>query len=200
MRILKLIQDKFVQPRKITFSRIVQDKLAQITHYHLIKGIPRFSIKRIKKMFGNKLLVGAEIGVYTGKHAKNILKILNMKKLYLIDPYEDYEDSVGYLEESKEKARHRLRGFENIEWVRKKSSDAVKNIPDDLDFVYIDGNHTYKFVKEDIENYYKKLRKGGVLCGHDIDTSSVLKALAEFITKEDLECFIDFQDWVVIKK
>jgi len=36
-----------------------------------------------------------------------------------------------------------------------------------LDFVYIDGHHGFKYVAEDICEWSKKVRKGGVIAGHD---------------------------------
>lgn len=36
-----------------------------------------------------------------------------------------------------------------------------------LDYVYIDGNHAYDYVKLDLETWYPKLKKGGILAGHD---------------------------------
>lgn len=36
-----------------------------------------------------------------------------------------------------------------------------------LDFVYIDANHSYEYVKSDIENWKKKIKKGGFIGGHD---------------------------------
>jgi hypothetical protein len=36
-----------------------------------------------------------------------------------------------------------------------------------LDFVYIDGNHQFKYVAEDLATWSSKLKKGGILAGHD---------------------------------
>ena len=48
------------------------------------------------------------------------------------------------------------------------SSEAHIEIPDEsLDFCFIDGNHSYEFVKEDIELYLPKVKKGGLFGWHD---------------------------------
>lgn len=39
--------------------------------------------------------------------------------------------------------------------------------PDEVDFIFLDGDHRYEYVKKDIENALKLLKKGGVLAGHD---------------------------------
>lgn len=46
--------------------------------------------------------------------------------------------------------------------------DAVKDFADEsLDFVYIDGNHNLKYVVEDICEWSKKVKNGGIISGHD---------------------------------
>ena len=48
------------------------------------------------------------------------------------------------------------------------SSELIKSFPDNFfDFIYIDGDHSYKGAKSDLINYYAKVRRGGVLAGHD---------------------------------
>ena len=158
----------------------------------------RFAVK------GNGL-IGAEIGVFRGRHAFHILNNISIRNLYLIDPYESYEEfgSKGMYDElldAKIEAGFALREFDNISWIYKNSSDAVKLVPNNLDFVYIDGNHEYNFVKEDIENYYPKLKVGGVLGGHDITIPDVAKAVCELVAKYDLEINIRLDDWWIIKK
>ena len=38
---------------------------------------------------------------------------------------------------------------------------------DSLDFVFIDGDHRYEFVKADIEAWVPKVKSGGIVSGHD---------------------------------
>lgn len=47
-----------------------------------------------------------------------------------------------------------------------------------FDFIYIDGNHQYKFVKYDIENYFKLLNKSGYLIGYRNITSNTVSIVA----------------------
>ena len=61
-----------------------------------------------------------------------------------------------------------LLGFEDkIEWIYKKSDDAVKDITEPLDWVYIDGNHSLDFAYRDMVNYYPLIKPGGYLTGDD---------------------------------
>lgn len=170
--------------------------------------IPRPSTLFIKKFYKDKKegLVGAEVGVYRGENAKSILKTLPIKKLYLIDPYIPYKDfNSRELEKSKRKILNVIRKSDNrAVLVMKTSTEAVSEIPDNLDFVYIDGDHSYKHAKEDMINYYKKLKSGGVLAGHDIENGidlndGVTKAFVEFVNEKKLKPYILFPDWWVVK-
>lgn len=169
---------------------------------------PKESIKFSKDYFKGKRIKAAEIGVLKGECSESILKTLNIDRIYLIDPYEKYKDysndgSYKILDESKEEAHKRLSKFKNIKWIYEYSNEAHKKINEKLDFIYIDGNHNYNFVKEDIGIYWNKLNEGGMLAGHDIDAKGVSKALIEFIKKENIKpsrvFFGNKTDWWVIK-
>ena len=122
-----------------------------------------------------KYKVGAEIGTQKGFYAKWMFSQIRGLKLYCIDPWEVYDE---YIESNNreqqetyndyfEKAKTRLKGL-NAEFIRKRSTDAVKDFTDNsLDFVFIDGNHTFEYVINDIAEWEKKVRVGGIVAGHD---------------------------------
>lgn len=155
-------------------------------------------------------LVGAEVGVFEGEHAKSLFDIGKVKKLYLIDPYKEYNQCNSYQSQresdlAKGNALTKLKD-ENVKFIYKKSDDAIDDIPNNLDFVYLDGLHNYESVKKDIENYWKKIKIGGIIGGHDIIRDSeivsdigVMKAVIEFITENDLEVYIKQPDWWILK-
>lgn len=115
--------------------------------------------------------VGAEIGVDRGEFSEKIAK--TGLTLYAVDPwlsYDNYEDSLGQqkIDAKYEQAKNLLTPYPNCHIIRKTSIEAAKDILDNsLDFVYIDGNHQFKFVTEDIYEWSKKVKPGGIICGHD---------------------------------
>lgn len=70
------------------------------------------------------------------------------------------------------------------------SKEYSKKVKDkSLDVVYIDGNHSYESVSEDLELWYDKIKRGGFLCGHDYSKSftSVLYAVEHFVQRNKLK-------------
>ncbi len=115
--------------------------------------------------------VGAEIGVDKGEFSEKFCRA--GLTLYSVDPwqsYKDYEDSRGQerLNFLYEHTKRVLAPYPDCTIVRKTSMEAIDDFADgSLDFVYIDGNHQLKYVIEDLSEWSKKVRKGGVISGHD---------------------------------
>jgi predicted O-methyltransferase YrrM len=130
-------------------------------------------LPRLFKEMGFK--VGAEIGVARGFYSKWLLYGIPGLKLYLIDPWKAYGEYTEHSKESDQpimdanlkKAKERLKG-KNVVFIRKTSMDALEDFEDEsLDFVFIDGNHSFEYVIADIAGWSKKVRKGGIVSGHD---------------------------------
>lgn len=156
----------------------------------------------MRGLINKKDLVGAEIGVWQGTNAKTMLNDLDIKKLYLVDPYEKYTER-GYTfdfdyNETQIKARETIGLDKRAEFIIKPSTEAAKQVPDNsLDFVYIDGNHDYDFVLKDIQSWLPKLKKGGLMSGHDFDKTEpgVVKAVTDYCTQNNLTLLINDCDW-----
>jgi hypothetical protein len=156
--------------------------------------VPRPMIRYIEKL-QLKNLVGAEIGVAEGVNARSILERLDMKHLYLIDPFEQHISSYAMMLET-------LRPFEKtITHIRMTSHEAATHIPNGLDFVYIDGNHSYEFVRQDIHDYFPKVRDGGIIGGHDFSfrLPGVMRAVMECCHNYQVVPFIERCDWWIKK-
>jgi len=114
--------------------------------------------------------VGAEIGVYKGDYSR--LFCQNGLKMYAIDSWLAYPEyywlkaNQEQMEKEYERAKAKLAPYD-CTIIRKTSMEAVKDFKETLDFVYIDGNHDFKHATEDIWEWSRKVRKGGVVSGHD---------------------------------
>lgn len=189
--------------------RNVNDFFRKRFHVGVMRNFPyRTSTLFAKDLFKNrKDLICAEIGSWKGENALDILRNLpNIKTLYLIDPWEKYDKynkkEVNELNDCFKGTLKRLKKYKHkIKIIKKYSSEAVDDLPDNLDFIYIDANHKYEYAKQDMELYYEKVRNGGVLAGHDISWwPGVSKAFCEFSTKRGLDPLIRGMDWMVVKK
>lgn len=49
------------------------------------------------------------------------------------------------------------------------STEVHKNLTETYDAVFIDGNHSYEYVKKDLENYWPKVKIGGIVALHDVN-------------------------------
>ena len=119
--------------------------------------------------------VCVEVGVWKGDLSRQIIQ-KPISKLYLVDPWKSINDVEGRLHNTEQKnldkiyriVRRRFSFDKKIEIIRKFSTEAMLDIQDDsVDWIYIDGNHSYEFVKEDLNGWWPKLRSGGFLCGDD---------------------------------
>lgn len=114
--------------------------------------------------------VGAEVGVLRGEFSEKICQA--GLKLYAIDPWEYYKNYRRHPKEARmedifEEAKARLSPYD-CTLVKKTSMEALDDFEDNsLDFVYLDGNHSIRYIIEDIYEWYRKVRPGGVISGHD---------------------------------
>lgn len=144
------------------------DGIKQIGKPFEIPDCSRDDLPDFFKQMGYK--VGAEIGVDIGDYTEKLSQA--GLTVYAIDPYLKYEHYKPYNQVEfdllYEQTRKRLAPYPNCTIIRKTSMEAAKDIPDEsLDFVYIDGNHEFRYVAEDIAEWSKKVRSGGVIAGHD---------------------------------
>lgn len=118
---------------------------------------------------------GVEIGVFKGEFSRNILERWD-GTLYLIDPWRELSDEE-YLDSSNHKnhqdafaqTMESIKGFESRAFMLRGLGEEMVHLFQDnsLDYIYIDGNHDYKHVKQDLELWWPKLKPGGLLAGHD---------------------------------
>lgn len=124
--------------------------------------------------------IGVEIGTWEGDFSYELLQNTNCKKLYCVDPYKhfengEYPDGMNTLSQNDfdikyDTVKNRFKLFnERVEFCRNTSYGASTLFDNNIfDFIYIDGNHDYKYVLSDILLWWPKLKSGGWLCGDDV--------------------------------
>lgn len=120
-----------------------------------------------------------EVGTHRGMFARTLLKHWP-GTLHCVDPWKNppgYEVQAQYLEGSTgdrdadyRQAAHYLADFgDRVRLLRMTSAKAAGRFKGgSLDFAYLDGDHSFDAVRDDLSLWWPKIRPGGVLAGHDI--------------------------------
>lgn len=121
----------------------------------------------IKKYTQNKL-TAVEIGVFEAVNTALIAESLSDNgKLYAIDPFFKVSLGFSYQKIISYKNIKRANQQKKIIWLEGLSDLMVDKVPMGIDFIFIDGDHSFEAVKKDFELYQKKLSKDGVIAIHD---------------------------------
>jgi hypothetical protein len=177
------------------FAARSMNNLAGLIEHLFPNLFVRPSTQFVKNSGGRDLIV-IEIGTDKGYNAKTILDNLDIKKMYLIDPY--METGLQGSNKAYDMAKGRLHPYEDkIVFILKRSEDAVDYIPDGIDFLYIDGYHAKKQVALELALYYPKMKKGGIIAGHDYCAMHIdlTEAVVEFAQKKNLKLQGGSFDW-----
>lgn len=133
--------------------------------------------------------LGAEVGVYMGYYSRVLLDNIPGLKLYCIDSWDRNETRVRAYDLAKET----LSKYPGTSLIKNTSVEASKEFEENtFDFVFIDADHSYEAVKQDLYAWFPKVRSGGIIAGHDYfespkKTVQVIKAVDEFVKKHNLK-------------
>lgn len=180
----KYVDENWIPQSPIAFRANTPDGvLYQPKREIRLENFTRDDLAKLFAELGFK--VGVEIGVERANYSEVLCKANPSMLLYGVDPlipYHGYREHVskekmdGFYEEVVSKMSEH-----NFKHVRKFSLDAVKDFKDgSLDFVYIDGNHDFQNTTNDIVEWSKKVRKGGIIAGHDYNRNK----------KKDYRCHV----------
>jgi hypothetical protein len=147
-------------------------------------------------------LVGCELGVCRGYNLRYLLdRAPNVAVSYAIDPWLAYQDWCEYVNQD------RVNGWKAIAHsmldplgdrvyiLEKNSVEAAKDIADDiLDYIFIDGDHSYEASLRDCQLYWSKVKTGGIFAGHDWQLPAVTRAVTEFREQFGITTEIQFTE------
>lgn len=145
--------------------------------------------------FNDKVHIeGAEIGVFRGRFSEMLFKDIPNLHLLCVDSWKN----IPHHKAEAEGAKATLAKYDAT-IMHMSSMEAAKQIADEsLDFVYIDANHRYHSCLDDLVEWGKKVRPGGIICGDDYYHSpsgliGVVEAVDEYCKVKDYE--LHLTDW-----
>lgn len=168
--------------------------------------------KVVKIKLGDNLKI-IEIGSYQGESTEIIARNFPNSEINAVDIWEQYIEDVNgdgtlnytlesqqlELEEAEIRFTERIENYPNVKKNKIPSLEFCKKLDDNsIDFVYIDGNHQYTSVKEDILSWLPKIKNGGIISGHDYGWNSVQQALSECFARDPDMTFQD-SSWLYVK-
>jgi hypothetical protein len=153
----------------------------------------------------NGYKTGAEIGVALAGHCDAILRNCpTVTRLYGIDPYQHREGYDDLMNRPQEEFNAMYQdtldfmlphGHRFASW-KMPSIDAAlvadEFIPHRLDFVHIDGAHSYEDVVIDTSMWWEHIRQdGGCLTGDDYNLPDVARAVQWFAKRQNRELHVE---------
>lgn len=161
-----------------------QDIYGWFSYEHIYKGI-------VDQLDDNSLIV--EIGSFKGKSSAFMaVEIANSGKKINFDCVDPMKPLGHYVESSKEHPeiwsdynadafRQRMKSVEGYYNLKELTSDEAVQLYEDksIDFLLIDGDHSYEAVKKDVINWIPKMRPGGLIIGDDAYVQEIQRAASE---------------------
>lgn len=154
------------------------DKINETRHY---KPVPTFKTRaELPSIFESEgFKIGAELGVQKGLYSKVVLsQWKSADKYVLVDLWahqDNYEDMANVNQNDQdtnfqETQRNIAPWSDKIEICRNYTR-VCRLMYDDqyFDIVYVDARHDRLGVTEDLNDWWPKVKSGGLLCGHDYE-------------------------------
>ena len=154
--------------------------------------------------------IGVEVGVYQGNYSLVLAQTIPDLTLYSVDPWvfhDRYKGSGETITNAHRLSKEKLEPL-GVNIVQKFSMEAVKDFePRSIDFVYIDGDHTFDSVMQDIIEWGRRVKKSGIISGHDYTDGTAVKEAVDMYYRHhklELEVTEESDDharsWMIVKK
>ena len=224
---------KNIYKDKTIFNRI-SDKIERRNRgniFLLIKNLFFYIKSKIKKTTSDKRAyileqlkkncIIIEVGVWQGEFSNKIYNICSPKKLVLVDSW-TYDEQVRgcapqvdgkeplsqkFFDDAKNKTYSKFKNVKEVLILDQNSINASSNYNDNyFDYIYLDAEHTYQAVSNDLDIWYPKLKINGVFFGDDYywreedGSLSLHKAYQDFISKHQIRKWCVFKSQITIVK
>lgn len=159
--------------------------------------------------------VAVECGVF---RAYNLVKILEncskIKTIYGVDqylPYTDYIEEPINTVDSDKIARVKQAAYDEINeslykdkviMLEKSSLEASREFDDEsINFIFLDSYLSAQDVRDDLNAWYPKLAKGGIIAGHDWELGNAVDTEVKWFCLQNNIESVSYYDmvWVFIK-
>lgn len=167
------------------------------------------TIVEIGSWVGRSTLYMAELVKYASEKLNKRVRFVNVEP-FLADVVIHADGSYGWVESTEgEKPKTRAEFYKNteafrefIETIEEKSVPAASKFKDGSIFaVWVDARHDYNSVMEDLRAWFPKVKKGGIIAGHDFtyDFGGVPKAVHDFCIENVLQYTVNHKSFVIYK-
>jgi SAM-dependent methyltransferase len=147
----------------------------------------------------------AEIGVDMGHYASAILGVWNGKVYHAVDLWTKQDPRI-YIEThfdheaSFNRASELAHNDKRVELIRLHSVTASALFENNrLDWVWIDANHEYRPVMDDMNAWYRTVKPGGIFSGHDYYSPGVRRAVNEWMNMNKVRFVYSADSWWSVK-
>jgi len=161
------------------------DNLSEVERKRTYMGRIGWATRLLYMISQGKPNTGVEVGIFEGVFSIGMLSSDTLLTWYGVDPF-----SREHCPKRKQPVWDRIYGeiiekfspfSDRFKMIRKPSREGVDDIPDNVDFVFIDGDHRYTSVLDDIVLYEKKIRSGGIISGHDYYKNAITAAVHDYL-------------------
>ena len=159
----------------------------------IVSEINKLKLKDIK---------GCEVGVWKGHTSEQILTALPKLHLTMVDSWSYFGTQMSNVKGQQQVDDAMQEAIDITSFAtgrtticHRTSKQAVELFDDSwFDFIYIDADHKYESIKEDINLWWPKIKKGGLFMGHDYGGRGdkkarwgIKKAVDEFVEEHELD-------------
>lgn len=144
-------------------------------------------------------MIATELGSAEGYSAYDFMQG-GLDKLYMVDNWNYIPNQKGdgnnpheWHDSNLKAAQERLKPYgDKVVFLRGMTSEMAWMIPDNIcGMIYIDADHSYEAVSNDILNYWHKLVEGGIMAFHDMENDyGVKQAVIEFAERNELTVYL----------
>lgn len=130
--------------------------------------------------------VAVEIGAFRGEWSYGVLSRFRVGKFFAVDPWRSTREKERDLWDGHLKSWMTLTKpwlWRSAFPLRGTSEEWSRVFNEEIDLLYVDAKHNYVNTLRDLMLWYPKLRKGGLVIGHDYNLTAVKKACLEFFGK-----------------